>query len=105
MDGRSDGLASVRSSAWSSNRCPDTPHNAARRLGAGADEALEGVAYNSASFDRHVISLGRAGVDLARTADAGRRVRLFQPLTDPAHGAADGEHRSEHGRRNAQRLV
>ena len=55
---------------------------------------------------RLVVALRRAGVELARAADAHRRIgNHLLPVRHPAHGARDREHHGEHRARNAERAV
>src|SRR6185369_6726160 len=56
-------------------------------------------------IDRHVIALGSAGVELARTADllVGVGDHLI-PLRDPAYRSSEREQRREHVGREADRI-
>ena len=90
--GRRD--VAVRLTAAETKRAPK---GAPLRFGSG-DRLL-------AARDRNVVAPGRAGVELARTADAlGRVLDHFLPLRDPADGARDREQHGEHAGREAHRL-
>src|SRR6201987_3638973 len=57
-------------------------------------------------LDRDVVALRRAGVDLARPGNLGRRVvQHLLVVRQPAGEAADGEQHGEHVRREAHRAV
>src|SRR5205085_11690333 len=59
---------------------------------------------SAALFDRRVIPLRRARVELAGTADLALRVlEHFLPLADPADRAGEREQHGEHGRGKAHR--
>ena len=54
-------------------------------------------------FNRYVIALNRARIELARATDASMRVgNHFAPVGNPADGTADSEHNREHRKRYVQ---
>lgn len=59
------------------------------------------VALLLAIFDRRVVALRVAGVQLAWTANFVRAGQHFFPVADPANGARQGEDYSKHAGRNA----
>src|SRR3546814_10637022 len=60
------------------------------------------IERRSALFDRHIVALRRAGVELARATDLLRGVGdHLVPLRDPADGAGEREQHGEHLGREA----